>query len=139
MAKHKQIEGQLSFADFLIAGAQAPAEEQSADEMSKEQRVPEEPAAAAEMPLSDEDMQFEAEFARLSALFESVRTDTFDAMQFLSPIANAVKTALEEEIPFADALKGHCSKQSAERIAAAFGPDQEKELFAIISGMHDEI
>ncbi len=106
MAKHKQIDGQLSFADFLQ---------------------------------NDDDAAFEAEFARLTALFDSVKTDSFDAMQFLSPIANAVKTALEEKIPFVQALEGHCSKQSAERIAAAFDAEKEKQLFAIISGMHDEI
>ena len=130
MAKHKQVDGQLSFADYLLG------REDSAPEQAK---TCGESAADNAPAVNDDDARFEAEFAKLQALFDSVRTEEFDAMQFLSPIANAVKTAIEEQIPFSQALPVHCSRPSAQKILQAFPKDKQEKLFAIIAGMHDDL
>ena len=124
MAKQKQVEGQLSFADFLVA---------------REEPVGEQTVESVPVGSDDDEAQFEAEFAKLTQFFDSVKTEEFDAMQYLSPIANAVKTAIEEQIPFADALASHCSKPSAEKILQAFTGEKQQKLFAIICGMHDDL
>lgn len=129
MAKQKQVEGQMSFADFLTL---------QSDEAAVSDCPRENQTNIVETDEAD-DALFEAEFAKLTALFGKVKAPDFDAMDFLSPIANAVKTALEEGIAFPEALERHCSKRSAERILAAFDEAQRAELIAIIGGMHDEI
>lgn len=89
--------------------------------------------------LVGDDALFEKEFALLTKLFDSVKTGDFDPMEYLSPIANAVKTMQGEGISFAEALERHCSKMSAEKIIAAFPADLQQKLVGIIGGMHDEI
>ncbi len=116
----------MSFADFLTL-------------QSDEAAVSDYPRQNQTETTESDDALFEAEFAKLTALFAKVKAPDFDAMEFLSPIANAVKTAIEEGIDFPEALAGHCSKRSAERILAAFDEAQRAELIAIIGGMHDEI
>ena len=129
MAKQKQVEGQMSFADFLTL---QPAEAAVSD-------YPRENQTGIKETDDADDALFEAEFAKLTALFDKVKAPDFDAMEILSPIANAVKTAIEEGIAFPEALERHCSKRSAERILAAFDEGKRAELMAIIGGMHDEI
>lgn len=126
MAKHKQVEGQMSFADYLTL-------------QSPEAAVSDYPRQNQTETGESDDALFEAEFAKLCALFEKVKAPDFDAMEYLSPIANAVKTALAEEIPLPEALKRHCAKRSVEKILAAFDEEAREELIAIIGGMHDEI
>ena len=136
MAKQKQVEGQMSFADFLALQTPEAAVSDYDTEKSNDQAQSQ---TADVSSVSSDDARFEEEFARLSALFERVRSDDFDAMQYLSPIANAVKTSIAEEISFSEALERHCSSMSAGRILAAFTGDTLKELITIIGGMHDEI
>lgn len=155
MPKNKQVEGQLSFADFLLQQTQPapePENKHTLEEPSggkedlKEDSGENRPGVEAE-PVkkqkeatgSAEDVQFEEEFAKLMQLFDSIRTDDFNAMDYLSPIANAVKTMESEQVSFEEALVGHCSKYSAEKILAAFSDQNRQKLFAIILGMHDEI
>ncbi|MBO4901847.1 MAG: hypothetical protein J5518_03555 [Lachnospiraceae bacterium] len=145
MAGKKQIEGQMSFADFLTGQAGVgPAPKQPENDTAHAQpdtahAMKQEPAKVQEQQMSEEDARFEEEFAKLTELFARVRTDDFDAMQYLVPIANAVKTSIAEEISFAEALEGHCAKRSAEKILAAFDPKKQAELISLIGGMHDEI
>ncbi len=126
MPKQKQIEGQLSFADFLAQQPEAAAEQKQPDDVRPDD-------------MRSDDARFEAEFAELSAFFDTVKTDDFDAMQYLSPIANAVRTVTAEKVTFAEAIIRHCSQRSAERILSAFDDAAREKLILLISGMHDEI
>lgn len=116
----KQIEGQLSFADFLGA--------------------PEPVKASEPVAVSDpDDALFEAEYERLMQLFDRVRTEEFAPMKYLIAIAGGVKTSLSEAITFREALSRYVSDSTADTIAGAFTDRLEQELYDIIGTMHDEI
>ena len=137
MPKNKQVEGQLSFADFLSGQDSIPAGKPAHEDPAK----PGDPVRGLNESAGcdGDDALFEKEFALLTKLFNSVKTVDFDPMEYLSPIANAVKTMQGEGISFAEALERHCSKMSAEKIIAAFPADLQQKLVEIIGGMHDEI
>ncbi len=151
MPKNKQVEGQLSFADFLVSKESMEPSDDSAGQSEPVTSVGSlDPAGPAKLHdpapglnesagCDGDDALFEKEFALLTKLFDSVKTGDFDPMEYLSPIANAVKTMQGEGISFAEALERHCSKMSAEKIIAAFPADLQQKLVEIIGGMHDEI
>ncbi|MBP5384656.1 MAG: hypothetical protein J6Y57_06750, partial [Lachnospiraceae bacterium] len=116
----------LSFADFLALQPSPAAEQDQSDDVRPDD-------------MRSDDARFEAEFAELSAFFDTVKTDDFDAMQYLSPIANAVRTVTAEKVTFAEAISRHCSQRSADKILAAFNETAREKLILLISGMHDEI
>lgn len=117
MAK-KQIEGQLSLADFLLSvGNETPEREE----------------------VGGDDDLFEKEYRRLMDLFDKVKTDDFDPMKYLLGIVNGVKTAISEKLSFKDALSLYVNESTADAIAKAFSKNFEQELFDIVGTMHDEI
>ena len=117
MARNKQVDGQLSLTDIMSTiYTNGP---DSAD--------------------SDDDSIFEKEYERLMGLFDKVRTADFDPMKYIMAVVNGVKTSRDEKIDFKEALSGYVSDSAADMITKAFSGDYEKELFDIVSSLHDEI
>lgn len=117
MAKNKQVEGQLSFTDFMSTVN----------------------SGNIDFEKSDDDSIFEKEYERLMGLFGKVRTADFDPMKYIMAVVNGVKTSRDEKIDFKEALSGYVSDSAADMITKAFSGDYEKELFDIVSSLHDEI
>lgn len=78
---------------------------------------------------------FEYEIQRLENLCESVKTKTFNPIDYMSSISKAVQDAIRDNTKLKDKVSLYFSPNIAKLVLTSF-KDKEKELFDIVEKMH---